>query len=86
MWNYRIFTKEINGRLYYSLKEAYYDTDGKITSFTEDTITGYFEDLEDLEKSHIRMSEDIQRFKNKVLVEESFDFPNASNGETDAIG
>ena len=64
MWNYRIFTKEINGRLYYSLKEAYYDTDGKITSFTED-----------LEKSHIRMNEDIQRFKNKVLVEESFDFP-----------
>ena len=73
-WNYRVFKKEINGRTHYCLKETYYDTTGEVVSFTEDTIDGYYEDLEHLQKAHENMLNDITRYSDKVLCEEDFNF------------
>lgn len=73
-WNYRVFKKNINDRDYYYIKEVFYDKHGEIVSFTEDTETGYFEDLEHLVQSHEIMLNDIKKYKDNPLIEAEFDF------------
>ena len=73
-WNYRVFKKGINDRDYYYIKEVYYDNQGDIVSFTEDTETGYFEDIEHLIQSHEIMLNDIKKYKDKPLIESEFNF------------
>jgi hypothetical protein len=69
MWNYRVFKSEINGRDHYCLKEAFYDDAGNVHSWTEDTESGYFEDIEHLVKTHEMMLADIIKYKELVLNE-----------------
>ena len=73
-WNYRVFKKGINDRDYYYIKEVYYDKQGDIISFTEDTETGYFEDIEHLIQSHEIMLNDIKKYKDNPLIESEFNF------------
>ena len=73
-WNYRVFKKQVNDRTYYCLKEVYYNDTGEVISFTADTVDGFYEDLEHLEKSHQNMLDDIKKYSNKVLCEEDFNF------------
>lgn len=73
-WNYRVFKKGINDRDYYYIKEVYYDNQGDIVSFTEDTETGYFEDIEHLIQSHEIMLNDIKKYKDNPLIESEFNF------------
>jgi len=73
-WNYRVFTKVVNNREYFYIKEVFYDHKGDIISFTEDTETGYFEDLEHLEHAHSLMLSDIKKYKKNPLIESDFQF------------
>lgn len=74
MWNYRVYKKLINSREYYYLKETYYDSNGQITSIVEDTMTGYFEDLDSLQQLHEHMLNDIKKYREDVLDESVFEF------------
>lgn len=73
-WNYRVFNKQINGRDYFYIKEVFYDNKGDIISFTEDTETGYFEDVDHLEQSHQLMLNDIKKYRDAPLIESDFQF------------
>lgn len=69
MWNYRIFKCIVNDNPYYCLKEAIYDDQGNVISWTEDTETGYFEDVDQLQQTHEMMLEDIVKYKSMVIDE-----------------
>ena len=73
-WNYRVFTKQVNERDYYYIKEVFYDQKGDIISFTDESETGFFQDLDHLEQSHEYMLNDIKKYKSKPLVESDFHF------------
>ena len=68
-WNYRVFTRKINGRDYYYLKEAYYDNYGEVISWLEDPETGYFESIDQLQDTHELMLKDIKKYRNNLLTE-----------------
>tara|TARA_R110000824_G_scaffold210358_7_gene396237 strand:+ start:2387 stop:2626 length:240 start_codon:yes stop_codon:yes gene_type:complete len=68
MWNHRIFTKTINERTYYCLREAFYDDNGEVHSWTEDTMTGYFDDIDDMKKTHELMLKDINKYSAPELI------------------
>ena len=67
MWNYRVFKTLINDREYYCIKETYYDEQGNVISYTDDTITGYFEDVEHLENVHELILADIKKYKDNII-------------------
>jgi len=60
----------VNDREYYCLKEAFYDNEKNIISWTEGTETGYFEDVEQLTQTHEMMLKDIQKYS-KLIVDEA---------------
>ena len=68
MWNHRIFTKNINDRTYYCLKEAFYTDDGEVHSWTEDTLTGYYDDIDDMKRAHELMLKDINKYSSPDLI------------------
>ena len=68
-WNYRVFTRKINGRDYYYLKEAYYDNYGEVISWLEDPETGYFESIDQLQDTHELMLKDIKKHRHNLLTE-----------------
>ena len=68
MWNHRIFTKKINDRKYFCLKEAFYNDDGTVHSWTEDPLTGYFESVEELKSTHELMCKDISKYSTDDLI------------------
>lgn len=71
MWNHRIFSKKINDRLYYGLKEAFYDEDsGEVHSWTEDTITGWYSSVDEMIKTHKLICEDTKKYADMVLDED----------------
>ena len=69
MWNYRVFKVNVNNREYYCLKEAYYNPEGDVISWTEDTETGYFEDIDSMASTHDMMTKDITKYRDMVLDE-----------------
>ena len=70
MWNYRIFKSKVNDREYYCLKEAFYDDNKNIISWTEGTETGYFEDVDQMLQTHELMLQDIKKYKKLIVDEE----------------
>ena len=68
MCNHRIFKKTVNDNKYYCLKEAFYDDSGEVHSWTEDTLTGYFEDLQSLIDTHELMLKDIKKYSSTDMI------------------
>ena len=74
MWNHRIFSKKINDRVYYGLKEAFYDEDsGEVHSWTEDTMTGWYSSVDEMISTHKLMYEDTKKYADIVLDEDELE-------------
>lgn len=53
-WNYRIFKKKLAGQDVYEMHEVYYDSDGSIRGWTENSITPTGETPEELKQDFSR--------------------------------
>ena len=69
-WNYRVFSKEINERTYFYIKETYYTETGEIDSVLEDPETGYWTSLDELKSSLQMMLDDVNKYESRVLNEQ----------------
>ena len=76
-WNYRVFSKIINDRLYYYIKETYYDDTNEPCSVLEDPETGYWDSLDELKQSLQMMLSDVDKYQDNILDETAL-FPDAS--------
>lgn len=69
-WNYRIFRHSPRGQEdTYALHEAYYEKgpDGKVEGWTQDSICGHFESVEELISSLELMLKDAKRTRDDIL-------------------
>lgn len=69
-WNYRVFSKKINGRTYYYLKETYYNDSGEIDSVLEEPETGYWNSVKELRDSLEMMLNDVNKYESRILNED----------------
>jgi hypothetical protein len=61
MWDNRIFRKVVDGTPYYGVCETYYCKQG--VGFTENSMVGWFESVDELKKSVDMIHNDIHRNK-----------------------
>lgn len=69
-WNYRIMRHKAETGTTYALHEAYSEEGKKPDSFTTDAISGHYETVDELIKSHQMMATDAEKCKDDIL-----DFP-----------
>lgn len=68
-WNYRIIQQDYKGTNYMRIHEVYY-VEGKPSSWTEDPICAFGEDLEDVIKNYRKMSEAFEMPILEIVVGE----------------
>ena len=64
-WNYRILEKGTNDYKYYEIHEVYYDADGKIIAWTENSVDLYIESISDINF----LKKTVLRIDNEDLVD-----------------
>lgn len=72
-WNYRILEKGTNDYKYYEIHEVYYDADGKIIAWTENSVDLYIESISDInflmKKFKKAAKKTVLRIDNEDLVD-----------------
>lgn len=69
-WNYRIMRHKAETGTTYALHEAYSEEGKKPDSFTTDAISGHYETVDELVRSHEMMAQDAHKYREVII-----DFP-----------
>ena len=71
-WNYRVMRKEIsNGQFEYGIYEVYYDENGEIKNYTENSLTPVCETKSDLEYEIKMMTKAFEKNTLEYLKKEN---------------